>query len=304
MSEIMFEVVAPTSAISTNFDQVKAQLAEEMSQYEGIVFTEDSKTAAKKKVAELRKTKKDIDDRRKEVKKQWMAPYEAFETQVKQLLVLVDKPINYINGQVDAFEQKRLEEREAEIRFIYQEEIGDMADFLALHSIRNDKWLNASTSTKAIRKEMQEAIATARAGKMAIESMNSDAVPDALRKFRATLNLADAMAYISQYEAQRVEIAKREAERQQKDAERRHQEEIERVKREERQRVAEEERIRKEAEAETMKQVASVDESRAAELALPDSHMAVYTVVGTDGELRELEMAMISLGLYYERKDT
>lgn len=303
MSEIMFEVMAPASTISANFEQVKEQLAAEMSQYERIVFTEDSKAAGKKKVAELRKTKKDIDDRRKEVKKQWMAPYNAFDEQVKELLALVDKPINYINGQVEAFEQKRLKEREAEIQAIYQEEIGDLAEFLPLYRVRNEKWGNASTSAKAIRNEMQAAIASARAGKTAIEAMQSDAVPNALRKFQTTLNLADALAYINQYEAQRAEMQKREEERRQKEEERRHQDEIERIRREERQRVEDENRIRKETEAAAIKQVATVDEARASELTLPDSHTAVYTVVGTDEELRELEMAMISLGLYYERKD-
>lgn len=303
MSGIKFEVMAQTNAIRTNFEEIKAQLAAEMDQYDGVIFTEDSKTAAKKTVAELRKTKKDIDDRRKEVKKQWMAPYDVFESEVKQLLVLVDKPINYINGQVEEFERKRLEEREAEIKAIYQDEIGDMAEFLTLHRIRGEKWNNASTSVKIIRKEMQEAISSARAGKMAIEAMNSDAVPDALRKFQATLDLADALAYINQYEAQQTEILRRQEERRRQEEERRHQAEIERIRQEERQRITEEERIRREAEAEAMRKVASVDEGRAAELTLPDSHTAVYTVVGTDDELRELEMAMISLGLYYERKD-
>ena len=50
-------------------------------------------------------------------------------------------------------------------------------------------------------------------------------------------------------------------------------------------------------------EIRSVDEESAAPLTAPDSHTAVYTVVGTDSELQELEMAMISLGLYYERKD-
>lgn len=303
MSGIKFEVMAQTNAISTNFEEIKAQLAAEMDQYDGVIFTEDSKAAAKKTVAELRKTKKDIDDRRKEVKKQWMAPYDAFEAEVKQLLVLVDEPINYINGQVEEFERKRLDEREEEIKDIYQDEIGDMAGFLTLHRIRGEKWNNASTSVKTIRKEMQESISAARAGKMAIEAMNSDAVPDALRKFQATLDLADALAYINQYEAQQAAILKRQEESRRQEEERRHQAEIERIRLEERQRIAEEERIWKEAKAETMRQVASVDEVHAAELALPDSHTAVYTVVGTDDELRELEMAMISLGLYYERKD-
>lgn len=303
MSGIKFEVAPVAYAIRANIPAVKAWLESEMSQYDGLIYTEDGKAAAKKKVAELRKGKKEIGDICKEVKKQCMEPYEQFEKEVKELLFLVDKPIVHINGQVEAFEQKRMEERDAEIKEIYQEEIGDLADFLSLYRIRSDKWSNASTNVKTIRKEMQEAISSARAGKSAIEAMNSDAVPDALRKFQSTLNLADALSYINQYEAQKTEMLKREEERRRQEEERRHQAEIERIRQEERQRIAEEERIRKEAEAAAMKKVASVDEGRAAELSLPDSHTAVYTVVGTDDELRELEMAMISLGLYYERKD-
>lgn len=303
MSGIKFEVAPVAYVIRANIPAVKAWLESEMSQYDGLIYTEDDKAAAKKKVAELRKGKKEIGHICKEVKKQCMEPYEQFEKEVKELLLLVDKPIGHINGQVEVFEQKRLEERDADIKVIYQEEIGDMADFLALHRIGGEKWNNASMSLKAIRKEMQEAISAARAGKMAIEAMDSDAVPDALRKFQTTLNLADALAYINQYEAQQAEILKRQEERRRQEEERRHQAEIERIRQEERQRIAQEEQIRKEAEAEAIRQVASVDEGRAAELALPDSHTAVYTVVGTDEELRELEMAMISLGLYYERKD-
>lgn len=330
MEEIILQVKPVAGQIQTNFDEIEKWLMAEMSQYDGIVFTEDTKTAAKKKVAELRKLKKSIEDTGKDVKSQWMEPYNRFADRVKQMTALVDKPINHINGQVEIFEKNRIRERQAEIQQIYKEEIGDMADFLPLYRLQEDKWNNASTSAKSIRKAMSETIASARAGKAAIESMQSDAVPDALRKFQATLNLPDALAYINQYEAQKAETLRKEEERRRLEEERRHQAEIERIRSEERRRVAEEERIRMEAAKteeerlrketmaamkaeeerlrreteETVKAgIKSVDTESAAPLASPDSHTAVYTVVGTDAELQELEMAMISLGLYYERKD-
>lgn len=303
MEGIILQVRPIAGQIQTNFDEIERQLAVEMGQYDGIIFTEDTRVAAKKKVAELRKIKKDIDDSRKEIKSQWMEPYNQFEARVKQMTALVDKPINYINGQVEAFEAERLKVRQTEIQKMYDEEVGGMADFLPLYRIQSDKWQNASTSTKAIRKEMAAVIAGARAGRSAIESMQSDAVPDALRKFQASLNLPDALNYITTYEAQRAEVLKREEERRRQDGERQRQTEIERIRAEERQRVAEEERIRREAEAAARTEVRSVDMENAAPLTLPGSHAAVYTVVGTDEELQELEMAMMSLGLYFERKD-
>ncbi|KMW23720.1 DUF1351 domain-containing protein [Enterocloster citroniae] len=303
MENIMLQVRPVAGLIKTNFDEIEKQLAADMCQYDGIIFTEDTKTDAKKKVAELRKLKKSIEDSRKEVKAQWMEPYNQFEARVKQVAALVDKPINHINGQVEEFEAKRLKERQTEIEQIYTEEIGDMADFLPLYRLQEDKWGNASTSIKSIRKSMSETIANTRAGKAAIEAMQSDAVPDALRKFQATLSLPDALAYINRYEAQKAEILRKEEERRHQEEERRHQEEMERVRKDERQRMAHEERIRKDAEEAVRAEIKSVDEENAAPLTAPNSHTAVYTVVGTDAELQEVEMAMTSLGLYFERKD-
>ena len=300
MGEIVLQVKPVAGQIQTNFNEIEKQLVIEMSQYDNVVFTEDTKAGAKKTVAGLRKLKKSIEDSDKEVKAQWMEPYNQFHARVKQMTALVDKPINHINGQIEVFEDKRIKERQAEIEKIYMEEIGDMADFLPLYRLQEDKWSNASVSVKSIRKAISEAIAGARAGKAAIEAMQSDAVPDALRKFQATLSLPDALAYINRYETQKAETLRKEEERRRQEEERRHQAEIERIRAEERRRVAEEERIRREA---VKDEIRSVDEESAAPLTAPDSHTAVYTVVGTDSELQELEMAMISLGLYYERKD-
>lgn len=303
MGEIVLQVKPVAGQIQTNFNEIEKQLVIEMSQYDNVVFTEDTKAGAKKTVAGLRKLKKSIEDSDKEVKAQWMEPYNQFHARVKQMTALVDKPINHINGQIEAFEDKRIKERQVEIEKIYMEEIGDMADFLPLYRLQEDKWSNASVSVKPIRKAISEAIAGARAGKAAIEAMQSDAVPDALRKFQATLSLPDALAYINRYETQKAETLRKEEERRRQEEERRHQAEIERIRAEERRRVAEEERIRREAVKAVKDEIRSVDEESAAPLTAPDSHTAVYTVVGTDSELQELEMAMISLGLYYERKD-
>lgn len=303
MNEVKFQVSPVVGTIAANFDEVAKEFEERMSQYDGIVFTEDKKADAKKVVANLRKDKKEITDSFKDVKELWMAPLNQFKQKVDELAAKADKPINHINGQIEAFEAKRLEERRAEIQAIYDEEIGDMGDFLPLYRIQDEKWLNASRSLKSIRKELSETVVNARAGKLAIEAMQSDAVSEALRKFQSSLNLPEALAYINAYEAQKADLLRREEERRRQEEERKHRAEIERIREEERQRVADEERIRQEAKKQVMEEVRTVDNESAAPLAMPESLTAVYTVVGTEEELRDLEMAMISLGLYYERKD-
>lgn len=293
--------------IKANFEEIEKQIEAKTHEYDGVVFTEDQKTAAKKSVTDLRKSKKSVEDTLKETKKIWLEPFEIFSDRVKALAKKFDEPIDYINAQVDAFESKRIEQREADIKELYDASIGDMADFLPLHMIKSEKWTNASVNPKTIGKEMADAISSARAGKTAIECMNSDAKEAAMNLFKATLDLPKALDHINRYEAQKAEILKREEANRKAEEERKLQAEIERARSDERRRIADEERIKREAEAatraEVKEEIASVDEVAAAPLTMPESRKAVYTVVGTDEELQDLEKAMVSLGLYFERKD-
>lgn len=299
MNNLKFEVISAVGQITANFDEVERDVESRMSLYDGVMFTEEEKADAKKQVASLRKDKKDILDSFKQVKDIWMEPLNQFKKRVDQLAEKVDKPINHINGQVEAFEAKRLDERKEEMQAIYDDEIGDLREFLPLYKIRDEKWLNAGKSLKAIRKEMAETISSVRAGKLALESMTSDIVPSAIKKFQASLNLPEALAYISTYEAQRADVLRREEEHRQQEEERRHLAEINRIRAEERNRIAEEERIRKDA----VESIKKVDETASESLKAPQARTVVYTVLANDAELAELEMALDSLGIYYERKD-
>lgn len=307
MEDMKLNVTTGEMKISANFEAIEKWIDELTHEYDGVVFAEDQNVSAKKTVASLRKAKKSVEDSLKTTKKLWMEPYEKFADKVKTLSAKFDVPIEYILKQVEEFESKRIAEREADIQKIYDENIGDMADFLPLYKIKSDKWANASTNIKTITKELIEIVNAARSGKMAIEAMVSEAKEEALCKFKATLNLTDALDHINKYEAQKAEILKREEARMQAEQERRIQAEIERAKQEERRKIAEEERIKREAEEATRavvkEEITTVNEVAAAPLTMPESIKAVYTVVGTDAELQELEMAMNSLGLYYERKD-
>ncbi|WP_143322536.1 DUF1351 domain-containing protein [Clostridium sp. HBUAS56010] len=307
MEEMKLNVTTGDMKITANFEAFEKWIEDRTHEYDGVVFTEDQKAAAKKSVADLRKTKKSVEDTLKTTKKLWLEPFEVFSDKVKALSAKLDAPIDYILKQVEEFENKRIAEREADIQRIYDENIGDMVDFLPLYKIKSDKWTNASTNIKAITKELTELVNTVRTGKMAIEAMVSEAKEEALCKFKATLNLTDALDHINKYEAQKAEILKREEARMQAEQEHRIQAEIERAKQEERRKIAKEERIRKEAEeaarVEVKEEIKTINEVAAAPLTMPESIKAVYTVVGTDAELQELEMAMNSLGLYFERKN-
>lgn len=304
MNNTVAVITQESAKISCNFDQVEQAIKGTLAEFEGVVFTEDSKTYAKKQVASLRKQKKEFQENLRDAKNEYMAPWNEFETQAKNLIALYDKPINSINGQVQAFEEKRVREKKAEIEAAYNELVpDDLQDYIPLECIYGAKWDNATTNMKTVRKEISEAVTKTQSEISVISSMGSDKVQEALDLYMANRNLAAAVKYISDYEARKKEILAQQEMREAERAEALRREEIEKIRREERARIAEEERIRKDAKREIVEEIKTVDEAAAAPLSGKQSMKVIYTVVATAEEIQEIEMAFNSLGIYFERKD-
>lgn len=69
MYDLELAVSQDLGKITANFDEIKTALAGQLEEYKDKEFTEDKKKDAKEDLASLRKLKKSVDDRRKEVKK-------------------------------------------------------------------------------------------------------------------------------------------------------------------------------------------------------------------------------------------
>lgn len=203
--------------IDFNFEDLKDALASELELYKNLVFTEDTKADAKKAVAELRKLKKQIGDKRIEVKKLYMQPYTDFEAKVKELDKLINEPIAFITEQIDAFEQKHIEEKRELINEIYLEAVSgreDIAGYAELNRVYDSKWENVSTSKKTIQESITNYLDGVANDVAAIKSMESEYEAKALMKYKETGVLSDALLTIRQWEKQKEEILKAEEEKQ------------------------------------------------------------------------------------------
>lgn len=136
-----------------------------------------------------------------------------------------------------------------------------------------------------------------------IKAMKSEKEEQALNLYMENNNLALAIQMINRYEQEKAEILRRKEKEEQERRDRELERERERVREEERARIREEERLKAEAEQKAIDQIKTVDEVKAAELTTEDSKTVVFTVKATDAELEEIEMALTSLGVYFERKD-
>ena len=216
MQEINLSVQLQNGIIEANFDSIKAALSAELETYKGKVFTEESKKDAKDTVAYLRKFRNALDDKRKEIKKSYMAPCDAFEAQVNELKKQVDEPINFINQQIAEFERKRIEEKQALIKNIYEDaaaEHTEAATYLPLQKIYDSRWENATTTKKAITEAITDRMVGVEKDLATIRGMESEFEDKGIEKYKVTLELSDAIATMNQYQKQKEEIIRREQER-------------------------------------------------------------------------------------------
>lgn len=144
--------------IQWNSDEIKKAVAEMVKDYKGLVYTEDTVQSAKSDRASLNKLKKAIDDRRKEIKKKCLEPYEEFEREVKEVLAIIEEPIGLIDSQIKGFEDRQKEEKRQKLKAVYDENIGDLANMFSFERLMQPTWLNATVTLKKATAELTDKI--------------------------------------------------------------------------------------------------------------------------------------------------
>ena len=297
MQEINLLVEQKDGSIETNFEEIKVALAAGLEEYKGMVFTAESQPEAKRTVASLRKLKKAMNDRRIEIKKTFMAPYTNFEAQVKELDKLIDEPIDFISGQIEEFERRRVEAKKAMICEIYtgiMAEHGTVMEYLPLDRIYDSRWENSTTTQKAITEAITAHVEHVEKDLDTIRAMDSEFEDKGLAKYKATLELSDAITAMNQYQKQKEEILRRQAEEEQRKAE------------EEARRAAEEEQrkatlVHEEPAAPEVVPDVALEEEKAVRSATAPEGTVRYEVVADPFQIAQLEAAMREYGIEFRR---
>ena len=316
MNELQIQINQKPGVISTNFEEIKAELSTQMQVYKELEVTEANKPERKKDVATLRKMAKAVNEKKSEVKNKFLEPYNVFEGQVKELIEIINEPITIIDNQVKDFEEKQRLQKQDDIKEAFEVIIKDypsLVDEIGLITIYDNRWENITTSMKSVREEITSKLDKIKADVDLIKSMVSDKAEEALKLFWGDLDLAKAVTMINKYEAQKKEIEARMIEQkrleQEKELEREKQrvrdEELERIRREreireEEQRKAEEkeEAIREEERLAIEQKLMGIKEATEVK-ASATSDMVTYKIIGTPEELDQVEMYMNSIGVEF-----
>lgn len=194
--EFELKVQAPqTQPVVFNYEELKAGLTTALAGYKDRVYDETMIAEAKEDKAKLNKLKKALSDERISRKKDYMKPLETFEEQIKDLCSLIDEATSGIENQLDAFEQKRIEEKKVAIRELFSEIASnyDALDFITLEKIYNPKWENKSVTDKTIATEITEVFEKAVKDLEIINKMPSCSF-EAKEAYKLSLDLNKAIA--------------------------------------------------------------------------------------------------------------
>lgn len=185
--ELRVQPYSPPQTIKWNYEEVKAALLEKAAEYEAIVYTDDQVKAAKADRASLNRFKKALNDERLRLEREYMQPFAAFKAQVNEIIGIIDRPVQAIDRQVKAFEERQKAEKREAI-YLYWEGVGAPSWLQKI----NPSWLNASYTMKTIQAEIDAAIEQAKKDLEIIRALPAYAF-EAEEHYKDTLSLAEAV---------------------------------------------------------------------------------------------------------------
>lgn len=207
--------------IGFNYDELKSELAERLEFYNNLVVTEDGIKEAKADRAKLNKLRAAIDARRKDIKKEYLKPYNDFESKIKELTLLIDKPIGAIDMQLATYEDRRKEEKRKAVEDLYHETISEAnKDIISFERILDPKWLNATFPIPKIQLEMEVWNKRVDADMMVIDAVEPEFKISVKERYITTLDIASAIAHRDNLKAAQEAFKAKEAERIAREAER------------------------------------------------------------------------------------
>lgn len=133
------------SVIEANFDALEAHVRKTVEAYEGATYDLTKKeniAEAKHDRSYLNGLKKEIDERRKAVKREYSKPLDAFEKRCKQITAIIDEAAGNIKAQLDQAEEERKSRAYAALQEHYEEFAGLLAPVVPYERLHEPQWLN------------------------------------------------------------------------------------------------------------------------------------------------------------------
>ena len=195
----------PGIAEIQNFDEIKSYLSTHLADYKDLVYSEDNVKAAKADKAALRKLRKALDDRRKEIKAIYMEPYQRIDAQIKELISMIDEPLEEIDSFIKEVGEAEKQKKREEIQSWYNsisDSLGDLSQkVFDAPGFFDPKWLNATTKSAVWQSALKEKVNIVAADIATIQSSAGSFTAAVLTKYLDGMDLEAAKEYKRQLDA-------------------------------------------------------------------------------------------------------
>lgn len=198
------EITVPES-ISFNYEELKKEISAKAHQYALAVYSDEQIKLAKSDRANLNKLKKALNDERIRREKEYMQPFNDFKAKINEIISIIDKPVQLIDGQIKNYEEQQKLEKKDKILCCFENSIHP--EWISFEMIFNEKWLNASVKMSAIEEEISLKLEQITADLQTLSGLPEFAF-EASEVYKTTLDMNKAIS-----EGKRLsEIARRKAE--------------------------------------------------------------------------------------------
>ena len=198
-----------------NIQYLRKELKDQLAYYETLIVTPDTIKGAKADKAALNKLKTAIDNQRKDVKKQVLGLYEPLEAECKELLAMIDRPIEAIDRQLKAFDEQKKAEKYAALAEFFDKV--NCNTFVKLDDVLNPKWGNSTVKLDTLKQEVSAEVERISFEYTEIKRIYAGhpLLPAILERYEHTRDKGAALAYAAEME--RKEQARREAEQRERE---------------------------------------------------------------------------------------
>lgn len=205
------EVTYTEASIASNMDALEAHVKKVVSEYDGATYGLTSAQAikeAKHDRSYLNGIKKEIDERRKAVKREYNKPLDAFERRCKQITAIIDESTDTIKAQLDEAEQTRKDALYSRLQQHYEEFAGLLAPVVPYERLHEPQWLNKTFGEIKAQQALEAKVSDVARDWETLKAQQ-EAMPhyaDAEREFFRTLDLGAALnaARLADEEDQRI----------------------------------------------------------------------------------------------------
>ena len=179
--------------IRWNYEEIKQYAITKAQESQSIAYTDADVADMKKDKADINRFINALEDARKSKKKEYLAPYEKFEAQVKDALAPLKQTTVLISQKLDEVEQQYREGRRQKMQEYYQECVGDLRSLISFDLTVKEEYYKRSFSDKKIKQAYTDFFIRIREELTALDELPERFRDKAVLKYMESFSLSDAL---------------------------------------------------------------------------------------------------------------